>query len=92
MEGRFEGMSSRREGSEDHHNGEDEGRGEGNPQGAGGAVKLYGVDGGNPLPERAGLYVGVVFHDAAGKDEECAFRTAKIRVYFYIITASGIFL
>ena len=92
VEGRFEGMSGRREGAEDHHNGEDEGGGEGNPQCAGGAVELDGVDGGNPLPERAGLYVGVMFHDAAGKDEGCAFRAAKIQVYFYIITASGIFL
>lgn len=92
VEGRFEGMSNWREGSKDHHNGEDEGGGEGYPQGASGAVELDGVDGGNPLPERAGLYVGVVFHDAAGKDEWCAFRAAKIRVYFYIITASGIFL
>ncbi len=92
VEGGFKGMSNWREGSEDHHHGEDEGGSEGYPQGTGGAVELDRVEGGNPLPEWMGLYVGVVFHDAAGKDEGCAFRTAKIRVYFYIITTSGIFL
>jgi hypothetical protein len=92
VESRFEGMSSWREGSENHHHGKNEGGGEGNPQGACGAVELDGVDGCDPLTERAWRNVGVVFHDAAGKDKGCAFRTAKIRVYFYIITTSGIFL